>query len=592
MQPMTTAVAVLLTSVLTTTGLLALATANVRGHWFLRTIAFLAALSPLLAIPAYEPLIALLLQGMLIAGGLWLARALPRKSPATESDARRPWRFSLSSLLLAMVLCGVGAAVAARIPRMTQQVWQSIIAIGASGAGATLLGYWAASRLGWRRRLATCAVAAVFAVIVGLVPACSDWLVPALQGDSQWPPHPIDLDALDQGLRSSAPTLVWLGVSIAVALASYVVVWLASLVVASIRGERAERRLLRGLQTLSLILVVIAAPSLILLDELLNREPIPTATLPTRNGSDDFLAAAKMANAENPSASVADIAMAIERGRRGLPRQSAVPLDYANREAGFEHAQHVRNLARLFDAEAQRTKANGDLNEALKLNLDNIHLGTSCRRGGLIVDGLVGVAVTGVGAAGVFDIHKDLTPDQCLGAIKRLKSLEGEREPHAAMEARDKVWVQHAYGWYGHLHQLLDPGSLSDVIDHAFKREKAQQRLLIAHLTLQAYKEEHGRLPRSWEEVRATGLPALMVDPWSPTGNPLQYLRQGDKYALYSVGHDGVDDGGVTAERAEMASVGSGGDFRIDVLYGPEPGAGASESDVDADGEATSEGDE
>src|SRR5687767_7422802 len=76
MQPMEIAIAVLLISALTTTGLLALWAATSRRHWFLRTAAFLAMLSPLLLVPAYEPFVALALQGAVVAGGVGIARAL------------------------------------------------------------------------------------------------------------------------------------------------------------------------------------------------------------------------------------------------------------------------------------------------------------------------------------------------------------------------------------------------------------------------------------------------------------------------------------------------------------------------------------
>lgn len=52
-RPMAYAVAILLISALTTVGLLALWAATSTAHWFWRTMGFLAAISPVLLIPAY-----------------------------------------------------------------------------------------------------------------------------------------------------------------------------------------------------------------------------------------------------------------------------------------------------------------------------------------------------------------------------------------------------------------------------------------------------------------------------------------------------------------------------------------------------------
>jgi hypothetical protein len=78
----------LLVSTLATTGLVALAAATARGHWFLRTAAFLAVIAPLLAIPAYEPFVTLALQGASIAAGVALARSGARLRLDDERGGR------------------------------------------------------------------------------------------------------------------------------------------------------------------------------------------------------------------------------------------------------------------------------------------------------------------------------------------------------------------------------------------------------------------------------------------------------------------------------------------------------------------------
>jgi hypothetical protein len=62
-----------------------------------------------------------MIEGTVVEGSSRIARTKEGKRRGKRSS------FSLSSLLLAMVLCGVGAAIAARNPPLNQQVWQSVI---------------------------------------------------------------------------------------------------------------------------------------------------------------------------------------------------------------------------------------------------------------------------------------------------------------------------------------------------------------------------------------------------------------------------------------------------------------------------------
>ena len=56
-------------------------------------------------------------------------------------------------------------------------------------------------------------------------------------------------------------------------------------------------------------------------------------------------------------------------------------------------------------------------------------------------------------------------------------------------------------------------------------------------------------------------LAAVPIDPYS--GRPLVYRRTGDGYLLYSVGLDGVDDGGQRVDRTAALREGTG-DFFFD----------------------------
>src|SRR5688572_23461228 len=145
MEPIT----VVLISTLATTGLLALWAALSWRHWFLRTSAFLAVLTPLLFVPAYEPFVGLVTEGLVVVGGIWAVDGFRRRranSNGEHSEARNTrLRFSMSSLLLATIPFGLAAFVASRLPALNWRAWQSIILIGVGGGVATLAAWWAAT---------------------------------------------------------------------------------------------------------------------------------------------------------------------------------------------------------------------------------------------------------------------------------------------------------------------------------------------------------------------------------------------------------------------------------------------------------------
>ena len=75
----------------------------------------------------------------------------------------------------------------------------------------------------------------------------------------------------------------------------------------------------------------------------------------------------------------------------------------------------------------------------------------------------------------------------------------------------------------------------------------AGNRLLITALALHAFQKENGKYPEKLDELQGKYLQDVPRDPFSADA-PLNYQRDGEKYTLYSIGADGVDNGGVPIE--------------------------------------------
>jgi hypothetical protein len=594
MQPMETAIAVLLVSALTTTGLLALWAATSRRHWFLRTAAFLAVLSPLLLVPAYEPFVALALQGAVVAGGVSIGRwALSRKRrKRLEGDevtgVGPQWRFSMATLLLAMVLCGVAAAVASQAPRLNWLAWQSVALIGVTGGLATLLGWWAATRKQWRGRLAASAIALTLAWLLGYGLHLGDWLAPSLTDFGfNWPP---DNDPTLASVFSGgefAPVWLITVPSIAALVLTMVVVVFALLGLRRSPPRMNANRYATWAAKLCIVAsaTLIAAPAIAVLCRLLTPERAPIVTIPEPNAFDVFVeAGGSISNATINSANfdqstatrgqlkkaVDEVVDALRQARAGFSMESVSPVDYSfgAEILPLEQIQNLRSLARAFSAESRLARLDGDDERSLNSGLDAIQLGYQSRNGGLLVEALVGMAITGVGKSSVFETHRKLTAEQCFNAIRRIEAAELAREPMEAVLHRDYLWELHAGGWHSRLYAILS--RLCDertTGEDAFAMEEATTSLLKAHLQLRAYRLEHGSLPETWE---GSGLPPMPTDPWDPESKPLRYLRTDDGFVLYSVGPNGVDDGGAKPAADDLPAQPETGDFRLDVLYAPE----------------------
>jgi hypothetical protein len=593
MQPMETAIAVLLVSALTTTGLLALWAATSRRHWFLRTAAFLAALSPLLLVPAYEPFVALALQGGVVAGGVAVAGALSRKrrkelEGAEAFGAGPQWRFSMATLLLAMVLCGVAAAVASQAPRLNWLAWQSVALIGITSGMATLLGWWAATRQRWGVQLAASAIALTLAWLLGYGLHLGDWLAPSLTDFGfNWPPdNDPTLASVFSGGEFAPVWLIALP-SIAALVLTVVVVVVAILGLRRSPPRVNANRYAAWAAKLCIFAgaTLIAAPAIAVLCRLLTPEPAPIVRVPEPNAFNVFVeAGGSISNATINSANfdqstatrgqlkkaVDEVVGALQQAKTGFSMESVSPVDYSF-GAGtlpMEQIQNLRSLARAFSAESRLARLDGDYERSLSSGLEVIQLGYQSHNGGMLVEALVGAAITSIGTACVYEIHDNLSAESCLNAVRRIEAAESAREPIEAVLQRDYLWELYAGGWHGRLYAILSRLCDERITgEDAFTREEATTSLLKAHLQLRAYRLEHGSLPATWEK---SGLPPLPTDPWDPEAKPLRYLRTDDGYVLYSVGPNGVDHGGAKPAADDLPGRPETGDFRLDVVYAPE----------------------
>ena len=94
--------------------------------------------------------------------------------------------------------------------------------------------------------------------------------------------------------------------------------------------------------------------------------------------------------------------------------------------------------------------------------------------------------------------------------------------------------------------------SMKQVLPFSYRaimeKARAENRLLLTALALHAFQKDNGHYPEKLDELRGKYLQEIPRDPFASDA-PLSYKRDDANYTLYSIGTDGVDNGGVTAKR-------------------------------------------
>jgi hypothetical protein len=130
--------------------------------------------------------------------------------------------------------------------------------------------------------------------------------------------------------------------------------------------------------------------------------------------------------------------------------------------------------------------------------------------------------------------------------VEILEQTLHERENLDVLLTRTHVQQMRQRGWQGRLEAIMRRiAGRSEVPQQArapyLRSELALHSIQILY-AIRLFQEEHGRLPRELAELPPEFLTRVPLDPYSQ--QPLAYRPEVDSYKLYSVGPNGIDDGG------------------------------------------------
>jgi hypothetical protein len=216
--------------------------------------------------------------------------------------------------------------------------------------------------------------------------------------------------------------------------------------------------------------------------------------------------------------------------------------------------------------------------------LASFDLGVMNCRNSTFAECLVGYAFMGVSTGYFLDKREALTAEQISRVAAAIERAEAEHETLATIFQRDVALYEHAYGWQWRIEDLIRPGKrdaeMWEQMQRSHDRWLAMNRLLVTDLAIRRHRRERGEWPVSLESLVPEFIQAVPEDPLSH--KPLIYVVLEDGFALYSVGQDGLDNGGRFG--GGFDSYQAGIDLDLDSLtrepgtvVGPFKGAGGTE---------------
>jgi hypothetical protein len=240
-----------------------------------------------------------------------------------------------------------------------------------------------------------------------------------------------------------------------------------------------------------------------------------------------------------------------------------------------------RGMARLFDLQSRVDSTNGNWQGASESAIDCIELGAKLPKGATLIGMLVGNACEEIGRKAIFQekLVDHLDSVQAKSYAKKMAQINIEHISYADTLQEEK-WSTQA-GLLEMFHEPISTAkqpwpeqlkSRSSEIDNSdpiasmvepvffgadFRAyaNLALDRLLEVQFALRAYYLDHHAYPSELKILAPVYLPSVPLDPFSEN-KPLKYKDEGQKYLLYSVGPDAVDNGGAPIDNNPYLSRG------------------------------------
>ena len=262
--------------------------------------------------------------------------------------------------------------------------------------------------------------------------------------------------------------------------------------------------------------------------------PLPPVTpQPNPNGYADLVKAGQMVssnswnfaqmNVEQLRETVSANAAALSLARTGLSNECRVPLQFSMAYA-TNHVHDLvalRMLAQAFAPEGRLAEMEGRTNDAVRSDLDTIHLGIEAGRGGTMLDGMIGVAIESSGLKPLQNISSRLDAQTCREAVTTLETLGAQKPSWSDLVQQDNAWSHRTFPGIkyqlGKLIMLSTVRQVRQKAEEKFDEHEKETRQLTIDLAARAYELDKGHRPARPADLVPDYLKAIPQDPFTGT---------------------------------------------------------------------------
>jgi hypothetical protein len=537
----------------------ALWAAGSKWHWFVRTAVAAGAVLFILLLPAYELVIQFGLQMLVVVAGVvfWRWRVARRWKPDRSATLIARPQISLQSLLLLTVVVAVATPVLVRTQHLNQYQWVYSITVGIQYGLLTLACAWLV--LGNVRWQVRAALAIPLFLTCVFVLASISALTSATQWFSAYSANvPWRLPTAADILTSAKHWTVLLAIAVPM-----ICTWLWLMVKAGwydaasgnlaaaqppLASSLPQRRARLALAAWTL--AIMAFPVYLFVQLM---RPLPAAKHFSEHaaGYPDIVAAGQLigmadANAlinrqqraaDELAAMIAAQSDAFERMRKAFTDPAPPQADYTP-----EENEAARYVVWALDAKLDLAERLQSPQMATEANVDWLHL-LAILKGERSLGGFLYPEETERSIAkSVWELRETLSAEQLQTVLEAMQEYD-TKVPNwsETLEALRSELANS--GWKSHLQLILDDWNGTDrfkSLREFSELARAQFRLVLVELAIDAFEREHGRPPKDLAELVPKYLAAIPDDPYG--SGPLRYRTNGDQYVVYSVGEDGDDD--------------------------------------------------
>ena len=254
----------------------------------------------------------------------------------------------------------------------------------------------------------------------------------------------------------------------------------------------------------------------------------PEVPLPNPNGYDDFIKAGGLISSTIPNwtdlssdgwhALVASNMSALELVQAGLQKQCrVVPCDLTS--ISNNHMNDLASLkrtAQAFAAASRLALADGHTNEAATLALDCMRFGQESARGGVLIHGLVGLAIQAIGRTRLEEALPGMDAKTSRKVLDGLKELVDKREVPAEVWKSEGQWARRGrFGQVNFIMILATPFLQRDMrkkTDQKFAKGFSELQQSTVHAAAHAYEVDHGKPPAAPRELVPGYLKTIPID--------------------------------------------------------------------------------